>query len=95
MVWADTGQYKISQCVLNVMIQWFFHISDSIIWTCIIYSGEKSSGPLKILANIFISNTNLRNIFTLKQFLEFRPLEIKRKLNIHKISKACKGKGFP
>ena len=41
-----------------------------------------------ILANILISNTNFRNIFTLKQSLEFRPLEIKRKFNIYKDSKA-------
>ena len=50
--------------------------------------GEQSFGPLRILANILISNMNFRNIFTLKQFLEFRPLEIKRKKNIHKTSKA-------
>ena len=50
--------------------------------------GEKTFGPLWILANILIINTNFRNSFTLKQFLEFRPLKIKRNMNIHKISKA-------
>ena len=35
-----------------------------------------------------MSNTNFRNTSTLKQFSDFRPLEIKSKMNIHKISKA-------